>query len=52
MKKIWKVITIDGVVEENVSFFEALLIADFLLAQKHKGVEIKLCQLTLDFSNE
>ena len=52
MKKTWKVITIDGVVEENVSFFEALLIADFLVAQKHKGVEIAPCQLALDLSNE
>lgn len=52
MNKKWKVITEEGVVEENVTFFEALLIADFLVAQKHLGVEIVPCQLAWDFSDE
>jgi hypothetical protein len=49
---VWSVRTDKGIVKRSISLSEALLLADFLTANKHKEVVVFKDQLSFGLDNE
>lgn len=49
---VWSVRTEKGIVKRSISLSEALLLADFLTANRHREVEVFKDQLSFGLDNE